>query len=228
MDSVVEQETKETAAWCDIRLTGSEVVTYLQSQLSCDVADRSPYGLLLTPSGEVVTDVDCRYEDDAITLTVRTEVAELAKVRLQRFLLRSDVEIQVLPAAICPYETVGEQIALGRPGPKEFERGLAPQAFGPTFVADRVSFTKGCFTGQELVGRLDARGANIPFRLARLSGPDVVEAAAVIASNGPSDERGRQGITTAVTTPDGFTALALVHRSLLLEPSEALSSITLL
>jgi folate-binding protein YgfZ len=36
-----------------------------------------------------------------------------------------------------------------------------------------VSFTKGCYTGQELVARVDSRGSNVPrrLRLMRLSGP---------------------------------------------------------
>lgn len=34
-----------------------------------------------------------------------------------------------------------------------------------------VSFTKGCYTGQELVARVDARGANVPRRLRRIDVP---------------------------------------------------------
>ena len=33
-----------------------------------------------------------------------------------------------------------------------------------------VSFTKGCYTGQELVARLDARGNNVPRRLVGVIG----------------------------------------------------------
>jgi tRNA-modifying protein YgfZ len=39
-----------------------------------------------------------------------------------------------------------------------------PQEAGD-LVEHAVSFTKGCFTGQELVARLDARGANVAWRL---------------------------------------------------------------
>lgn len=35
-------------------------------------------------------------------------------------------------------------------------------------VERTVSFTKGCYTGQELVARLDSRGSNVPFRLLEL------------------------------------------------------------
>jgi folate-binding protein YgfZ len=35
-------------------------------------------------------------------------------------------------------------------------------------VARTVSFTKGCYTGQELVARIDSRGGNVPRRLRSL------------------------------------------------------------
>lgn len=37
--------------------------------------------------------------------------------------------------------------------------------FEAGIVAETTSFTKGCYTGQELIARLDARGANVPRRL---------------------------------------------------------------
>lgn len=43
------------------------------------------------------------------------------------------------------------------------ERTVPHEAGG--LVAHTVSFTKGCYTGQELVARIDARGANTPRRL---------------------------------------------------------------
>ena len=38
-------------------------------------------------------------------------------------------------------------------------------------VERTVSFTKGCYTGQELVARLDSRGSNVARRLVGLVGP---------------------------------------------------------
>ena len=38
-------------------------------------------------------------------------------------------------------------------------------------VERTVSFTKGCYTGQELVARIDARGSNVPRRLVGLVAP---------------------------------------------------------
>ena len=38
------------------------------------------------------------------------------------------------------------------------------------WVAEAVSFTKGCYTGQELVARMDSRVADPPRRLVRIAG----------------------------------------------------------
>lgn len=50
--------------------------------------------------------------------------------------------------------------AIGR----ELTEKTIPQEAG-ALVEHTVSFTKGCFTGQELVARLDARGGNVAWRL---------------------------------------------------------------
>lgn len=47
---------------------------------------------------------------------------------------------------------------------RELTERTIPQEAGE-LVARTVSFTKGCYTGQELVARIDARGSNTPRRL---------------------------------------------------------------
>ena len=47
---------------------------------------------------------------------------------------------------------------------RELTEKTIPQEAGE-LVRHTVSFTKGCFTGQELVARLDARGGNVAWRL---------------------------------------------------------------
>jgi len=50
-------------------------------------------------------------------------------------------------------------------GPDDVEEGMNPYEVGAEVIARSVSYTKGCYTGQELVARMDARGAQAPFRL---------------------------------------------------------------
>jgi folate-binding protein YgfZ len=64
-----------------------------------------------------------------------------------------------------------------------------PQEAGD-LVAHAVSFTKGCYTGQELVARIDARGSNTPRRLRGLvieggqSDPAPAAGDAVVSADG--------------------------------------------
>jgi folate-binding protein YgfZ len=107
-------------------------------------------------------------------------------------------------------------VDLGVPGASEFAVGAVPQAFGEQFVSTRVSFTKGCFTGQELVGRLDARGGSAPFRLVRLRVP-TLEALAAWEESWQTEAQRRSQITTVVRSDTGVSALALAHRTVSLE-----------
>jgi folate-binding protein YgfZ len=51
---------------------------------------------------------------------------------------------------------------------RELDESTIPAAAG---IVDRsVSFTKGCYTGQELVARIDSRGDRVPSKLRRISG----------------------------------------------------------
>jgi folate-binding protein YgfZ len=209
--------------WSLVRARGADARTFLQGQLSCDVASLTTgecvEGLVLAPSGEVVTSLWCRQDPEGIDLVVRAEVLDQTLVTLRRFLLRTRCVLQAADETEGPYATVGEQVRQGAPGPAEFALGLAAHSFGRAFVASHVSFTKGCYTGQELVGRLDARGGNVPFRLARMTGEDEVQLDRLARSVGPQGERALQGLTTAVRDP-GVTALAMVHRTLVGEETD--------
>jgi folate-binding protein YgfZ len=82
-------------------------------------------------------------------------------------------------------------------------------------LVDRtVSFTKGCFTGQELVARLDSRGSNVARRLCGVvvtgnSGPPV--GASVWTADG-SHEVGALTSVARWGTDGGTVALATLHR----------------
>lgn len=77
-----------------------------------------------------------------------------------------------------------------------------------TGVIDRaVSFTKGCYPGQELVERMDSRGS---------SAPRLLQAVDVAAGTSAGDALLRDGVEIGtVTSVAGTRALALVKRSAL-------------
>ena len=70
-----------------------------------------------------------------------------------------------------------------------------------------VSFTKGCYTGQELVARIESRGGNVPRHLRHLRLPATLAAAA-------GDRLERDGKDVGwVTSVAGDVALGYVARS---------------
>jgi len=76
---------------------------------------------------------------------------------------------------------------------------------------DSVSFTKGCFLGQELVCRIDTRGhVNRYLRGVRVAGGDVPPRGAPLAKNG----KDLGGVTSAAAVPgeNRVVALAMVRR----------------
>lgn len=112
-----------------------------------------------------------------------------------------------------------ERIALGIPrmGAELDERTIP----GETGLIPRtVSFTKGCYTGQELVARVDSRGGNVPRRLARLEPDGPVEAGSALAT---ADGEAAGVVTSAAAAPDGrWVALGYLKRGV--DPASKLVS----
>lgn len=76
-------------------------------------------------------------------------------------------------------------------------------------VERSVCFTKGCFTGQELVARIDARGGNVPRHLRGL----VAESEHPLTVGSPVvvDGRGVGEVTSSVPAAGDLPALALAY-----------------
>lgn len=258
MTVVVARTTRDV-----LTVSGPEAVTWLQGQLSQDVARLAPgdvaFTFVLAPKGKV--DGWGRIErtaDDALRIDVDPGAGEAWMARLQRFKLRTKAVLDLttdvptvavrgatpeagLPAgwpggAGVDYLDAGDDVveALVADGATEVDavtldalriRSGAP-LWGAELVADTipatlgqwvidasVSFTKGCFTGQELVARIDSRGGNVPRRLAGLvlDGPPPAPGTAVTVDGHPAG-------TVTSSAPDAVTggsvALAFVPRSI--------------
>ena len=62
------------------------------------------------------------------------------------------------------YEAVRIECGVPAMGSELTERTIPAEA-GQWVIDRSVSFTKGCYTGQELVARIDSRGGNVPRHL---------------------------------------------------------------
>ena len=86
----------------------------------------------------------------------------------------------------------------------ELTEATIPAEVGQWIIDLSVSFTKGCFTGQELVARIDSRGGNVPRRLRAVVADRPLAAGAAVVVGGA--EVGR------VTSVAGPVGLAYVQR----------------
>ena len=201
--------------WSSILAAGPESELFLQGQLSQDLSALPADGrwaLLLMPDSVVLTSCYVTLSDDGYAIRVPHERGQQSLTRLRRFLLRTKCTLELVEGTTGPWATHGERVANGRPWTNEFARALTPHAFGTSFVDETISFTKGCFTGQELVGRLDARGSSVPWRLVRVRGATFARIEDVVRSRGPT---GPQGFTSPLQEGDEVTGLAIAHRTLL-------------
>ncbi|MCO4836328.1 MAG: folate-binding protein YgfZ [Acidimicrobiaceae bacterium] len=195
---------------------GPDALKFLQGQLSQDLDALAPgeagWSLLLHPQGKIsawfrIT----RVTNDRFVIDVDAGWADEVLTRLNRFKLRTDIDISLAPwesltivgpgadesqlggvehdmitswagvavrdvfgpalggASVDAPELSAEQftalrIEAGVPKMgSELDESTIPAAAG--IVEQSVSFTKGCYTGQELVARIDSRGNNVPKRL---------------------------------------------------------------
>jgi folate-binding protein YgfZ len=178
-----------------VLVDGPDAATFLQSQASQDLRGQavgeSRWTFLLQPTGRV--DVLARVAktgDSTFLLDIDRGFGQVLIDRLNRFKIRIKAAVTLVDdqagslaadddarIAAC-WPKMGAEIIPGETIPAE--TGLADVA---------VSFTKGCYPGQELVERMDSRGSTAPRRLAVLprrpadaAGSDLLYDAAVIGT----------------------------------------------
>jgi folate-binding protein YgfZ len=246
-----------------VRVAGPDAVTYLQGQLSQDVArlpaGSSGWSFLLQPTGKVdawlrVT----RVADDEVVLDVDGGHGPAVLARLRRFLLRTKADVDPLdlgcvalrgpgagaaaagaraelcvpaawpgvegvdllgadnppagiaPAGLAAYESLRIRSGVPAMG-AELTEATIPAEAGRHVIEASISFTKGCFTGQELVARIDSRGGNVPRLVRGLDVPSDV----ALAPGAPVQVDGAEAghVTSVAPRPGGGrVALAVLAR----------------
>jgi len=248
-----------------VRVSGPDAITYLQGQLSHDVADLAPgevgWTFVLQPTGKVDAWARLvRTADDEVVLDVDGGFGEALIARLRRFLLRTKADVDPVDwrvvalrgpgaeAAARSSETTDLRVPAEWPGVEGFDLvgpaveppagvpvasleayeslrirsgipamgaeltgGTIPAEVGQRIIDASVNFTKGCFTGQELVARIDSRGGNVPRHLRGLVLPG-----APPPVGAPVEVDGAEvgAVTSAAPAPGGGSvALAFVKRA---------------
>jgi folate-binding protein YgfZ len=96
---------------------------------------------------------------------------------------------------------------------RELDEGTIPAEAGVVDMS--VSFTKGCYTGQELVARIDSRGGNVPRRLRGLV---LAEGPAPVGARVAVDGKEMGALTSVAFSPGLGATVALAYVRRAVEP----------
>lgn len=271
-----------------LRVTGADAVTFLQGQISADVAalpeGQQTWSLVLEPQGKVDAWFRIRRTGPLeLVIDVDAGWGERLLARLRRFLLRVDVTIEPSPRACValrgplatevgrdvvdaelaswvdwrgldgvdlfgpeggPAPVVSGAVPVGDPRAlhvlrveqgwpalgHELDSSTIPAEAGQWLIDASVSFTKGCYTGQELVARIDSRGGNVPRHLRGVVLDGATGDVAVPEPGTPvlheGTERGTVTSSTWSPTLGAPIAMGMLHRSVEVGSSVQLGATT--
>ena len=191
---------------------------------------------LLQPQGKVTSFAYAlRFGDEHVVLLTEPGFGEALHTALSRYRIRTkcDLALNTNSAANVSFVNAAPSFAVTET-PEPFLHGQTngPEAYNtarivngwpvqPNEMNDRtipnetgvlgeaVNFTKGCYIGQELVERIDSRGATTPRRLVRLVG--FVNADGVTAEGATPDEVGSESWATKspASVADGSNIVGL-------------------
>ncbi len=158
-----------------IVIEGPDAATFLQSQASQDlrgmVVGDARWTFFLQPTGrvEVLTRVTM-VDEERFELDTDPGFGPALEARLNRFKIRVKATVGAADRPGGSLEASNdERIAAAWPqmGSEIIPGETIPAETGLAEIA--VSFTKGCYPGQELVERMDSRGSTAPRRLTVLA-----------------------------------------------------------
>ncbi len=240
-----------------VSVQGAEATSYLQGQVSQDVAGlavgESAWSFILSPQGKVDAWFRAtRTAEDGFLCDVDAGYGEVLLTRLKRFKLRTKADLALETWTLHAYFGAADDLADGFPeapivapsadagGTDVIGPDLAPPMADPAdknsyqlrrilagipamgseltestipaearIVNRSVSFTKGCYTGQELVARVDSRGDNTPRRLRVVQG----SGSASVGDELTIDDAPVGTITSVANNGADFAALAYIKRS---------------
>jgi folate-binding protein YgfZ len=148
-----------------ITVSGADAVEFLQGQLTQDVNKLERTGKLsaawCNPKGRVICTLTLVQKPDSIGLLIPATIAEAVLKRLTMYRMRSAVEFIVDEAASNSASAEVDPRALIHAGIPTIDASNS-EKFTPHMLnldkLDAVSFTKGCYTGQEIVARTENLG----------------------------------------------------------------------
>lgn len=128
-------------------------------------------------------------------------VSQIDATKVYRDIMSVGATHGLVPAGSLTYNTL--RIRAGRPARPELNTDYIPLELG---LWDEVSFAKGCYTGQEIIARMESR-AKLAKTIVALDIAELVQAPADITLNG----RNVGKLTSSVKAPNGdIFAIAII------------------
>jgi folate-binding protein YgfZ len=192
-------------------VSGGDAQSYLQSQIAQTLdgieVGESRWSFVLDPTGKIVSLARVtRRGDDEFALDTDAGFGQLLLARLNRFKLRVDAELTLEAGEPAPTDEAVERQRVEAGWPRMGAEIVPDETIvGGTGLAPiAVCFTKGCYPGQELVERMDSRGAQGPKTLRRVPAPGGVSTGDPVVVDGSE--------VGTYTTVAGDLALAWIKR----------------
>jgi folate-binding protein YgfZ len=231
----MERVIVDQSDWGQLRVTGADRTRFLQGMLTNDVGPLGPgawlRAALLNVKGRVQALVDVVAEPDGYLVLTEPATAAAVAELLDRYAIADDVAFapearpvhRVWAAPADVWTAPPRFAAAAAEGDAEARRVEAGLPRYGVDVSDEnfpfeanldgvISYTKGCYIGQEVVARAHARGhANKRLVGLRLAGAGPVERGSAVTAAARA-EAGT--VTSSVVSPVfGPIALAYIHKS---------------
>jgi tRNA-modifying protein YgfZ len=162
-----------SAPFSGFSVSGADAARFLQGQLSADVPALQPGATTLAglhnPQGRVIAVLHLhRLAADRYTACLPAELVDVVVAQLRRFVLRAKAVIRrddsiTLPEAL---QSALARIAQGVPTVYAATSGQFVAQMLNLDTLGAISFSKGCYTGQEIIARAHYKG-RVKRRMAR-------------------------------------------------------------
>ena len=206
-------EEEDDISCSRIRLTGPDAERYLNGQVSNDVRltedGRMIEACLLDAKGRLQFFVQIHREGEDLVVQGPLEVAEELMARLDKYLIADNVELideSMDDAAFITVQNETRRILDGTPKwPNEISPGILPPE--ANLEQKSISYTKGCYTGQEVISRMK-RAGKTNRHLVKLS----LDKPLIPTTSKLLIEGKEAGIITSVSSHVGEGEIALGYR----------------
>jgi folate-binding protein YgfZ len=215
MLNVITNETQSTKTLA-IAVAGIDAVKLLQGQLTCDVAaladGQTTLGAYCNIKGKVESLFKLSRAGDVFYIVTNPDLLNSTLQELKKYAVFSKVTLEIQEISIPTSDEVAEIMAK--------IPALYPQTVGEFFPHDlnlpalgAVSFTKGCYRGQEIVARMQHRG-NLKRGLYIFNATQLTQPGSKIMA---AENIAGTIVRCAATTDGRFAGLAVITDSYITE-----------